>query len=116
MNRAQIIRAIDAGGLRQVRPSLLQVLKPSIRVVAAPKPRRRDLPIGSTRLGGWPDVAHGSSWPVVDEIPLEFVGQINLKEVVKFKAAAGLPRKGLLSFFFDGMLTGYDAGNAPDRA
>jgi hypothetical protein len=83
---------------------------------------------GETRFGGAPDLAKGAAWPmrtvapeagkkaaewqehhawiarqVTQELPFEFVGQIDLTETARHSAhAQGLPASGRLLFFWDG--------------
>lgn len=60
-----------------------------------------DLPIGSTKLGGRPDLPPDVSWPGWHGHPLAFLGQLNLADLHGFTSAADLPTRGLLSFFYD---------------
>ncbi len=54
-----------------------------------------------SKLGGSPDLEKDIEWPVdANNIPLSFVGQINLAEASKFDVDGLLPKTGLLSFFF----------------
>ena len=58
-----------------------------------------ELPVGATKLGGEPDLPHGTRWPTgVDDRPLAFVAQIALADLAA-AGAVGLPT-GMLSFFF----------------
>ncbi|WP_412468771.1 DUF1963 domain-containing protein [Pedobacter sp. KLB.chiD] len=50
-----------------------------------------------SKLGGMPDVADDFKWPAVDDLPLTFLGQINLSETSVFSSE--LPRTGVLYFF-----------------
>jgi uncharacterized protein YwqG len=54
--------------------------------------------IGASKIGGWPDLPSGFSWPSANDEPLAFVAQINLSEL---PLPSLLPRDGLLSFFYD---------------
>lgn len=66
--------------------------------------------VGTTKLGGAPDLPAGTDWPMVDGRPLTFVAQIDLAEVAPFDSRRLLPATGLLSFFYDtqGWPSGYD--------
>jgi len=68
-----------------------------------------------TRLGGLPDLPPGVAWPVVAGVLLEFVGQFRLADLAPYDVEGLLPQSGMLYFFFDGMLTGYDRGEGIDR-
>ena len=57
---------------------------------------------GTSRAGGWPDIAAGTPWPASrDKKPLAFVLQVDLAAVTSLGVAAGLPTTGLLSVFHD---------------
>lgn len=57
---------------------------------------------GISRLGGRPDLPAGCRWPTGANGPLSFVAQINLVDATAvLPTDAGLPRDGLLSFFYD---------------
>jgi uncharacterized protein YwqG len=70
------------------------------------------LPLGTSRLGGQPDLPVGHSWPAWDNpgkygrtagqgTLLSFLGQINLAELQAQVPTPDLPAQGLLLFFFD---------------
>ena len=75
--------------------------------------------IGSSRIGGRPDVPADFAWPMWeadgDSVPLSFVAQINLAELPDCPDRSLLPADGLLSFFYvchfdlyDGVICGHD--------
>jgi len=112
-NRQELIEAIRRGGLEHLLPSLSQVMGPALQLV--PIDGDADA-LGTTRMGGLPDLAPTTPWPHVDGIPLMFVGQVRLDDLTVIEHGEPLPPSGLISFFFDGMLTGYDEGKAADRS
>ena len=59
------------------------------------------LPIGSTKLGGIPDLPTNISWPFWNGIPQAFIAQINLSEMPNVPGASILPTNGFLYFFYD---------------
>lgn len=61
-----------------------------------------DLPLGTTKLGGRPDLPMDTRWPAVDDAPHSFVAQVNLRDVQRFDGTEILPADGILSFFYDG--------------
>jgi hypothetical protein len=88
-------------------------LQPSLRV----RPSRGRVRVGGSKIGGSPDLPEGSAWPTVDGIALAFVAQLDVREVARvFGKECPLPRRGLLSFFFDANLTDYENGRTPDRS
>lgn len=65
-----------------------------------------DLPIGTSKIGGDPDVPQGFVWPTTknpndSSRPIAFLMQINLAETAPFDKDNLLPKSGLLSFFYD---------------
>jgi hypothetical protein len=66
--------------------------------------RRTEIPAAASRLGGTPLAPVDWQWPIVEDEPLLFVGQINCAELRGLPGAALLPSSGLLAFFGD-----YDA-------
>ena len=69
------------------------------------KYQEQELPLGSSKLFGSPDVFDGFEWPFVEvdgeEYDLSFVAQINLAEVAKYDTQNLLPKHGMLYFFYD---------------
>lgn len=61
--------------------------------------RDSDSPVGSTKLGGSPDLPPGTPWPSFEGRPMAFVTQINLAEVGPLDELGLLPQAGILSFF-----------------
>lgn len=67
--------------------------------------------IGASRFGGTPDVPAGFQWPyyygasVLDDLaanrPLSFLAQFNCEELAKYDVDGLLPKRGLLSFFYE---------------
>ncbi len=55
--------------------------------------------LGGSRIGGWPDLTEGSSWPTWRGRPMAFIAQISLAEAHAAQPELKLPDTGLLSFF-----------------
>ena len=55
----------------------------------------------ASRLGGTPVAPPDWQWPIVDDEPLLFVGQINCAELAGMAGSELLPLSGLLAFFGD---------------
>ncbi|MCQ2385391.1 MAG: DUF1963 domain-containing protein [Clostridia bacterium] len=79
-------------------------------VVLYPEPCDEQLPVGTSKEGGKPDVPPDFVWPTFEGEdakgkrairPLSFLAQINLKEVKPFDTENLLPDTGLLSFFYE---------------
>ena len=67
--------------------------------------------LAASRLGGWPDMPAGVSWPTWQERPMAFLAQINLAEVALINPHLKLPKAGLLSFFLGCDEQTYKKGN-----
>lgn len=57
-----------------------------------------ELPVGTSRMGGRPDLPPGEPWPSCDGWPLSFLVQVDLATV---DTGGVLPSDGLLSLFYD---------------
>ena len=57
--------------------------------------------LGTSRLGGGPDLPEGFSWPIHKKRPLDFLLQVDLRDLSPFQGMELLPKDGLLSFFYD---------------
>ena len=63
--------------------------------------RRAEVEPAVSRFGGVPVAPQGWQWPVAEEEPLLFVGQINCADLRVLPGAEQLPASGLLAFFGD---------------
>lgn len=103
---AELSALIDKHHLGQYKDALLQ----HVLLAAALAPGRtaaQDIPIGSSKLGGEPDLPHDFNWPLRDGQPLSFIAQINLAEIPEIPGGK-LPGEGLLSLFYDDRVWGFD--------
>ena len=55
--------------------------------------------VGSSKLGGQPDLPDNLNWPTVDNKPMVFFGQVNLSEIKDLDKENILPKNGILYFF-----------------
>lgn len=80
---------------------------------------KEDIPIGTSKFGGNPDVPKDFEWfyysgedftGVTKKRPLSFLAQINCEEINKYDEDSLLPSKGILYFFYElsTMKWGYD--------
>jgi uncharacterized protein YwqG len=88
--------------LRQSLPEFCDRLMGLARPAIGLWPQRR-AEVGSmaSRFGGVAMAPPGWQWPVAEEEPLLFVGQINCAELRGLPSAEQLPASGLLAFFGD---------------
>ncbi len=115
MRREKIAAVFREAGLGEYLSGMEPLMKSAIRPVLDPREDEGEIPLGASKIGGHPDLPIEPPWPVVDGVLLEFVGQFRMEEVSALDETGLLPREGLLSFFFDGMLTGYEIGEVRDR-
>ncbi len=72
-----------------------------LRAIGLWPQRRGEIAVTASRFGGTPLAPPGWQWPVADEEPRLFVGQINCAEFCGLPGAEALPPSGLLAFFGD---------------
>jgi hypothetical protein len=88
---------LKQAGLGRIADGVAELGRESFSLQTTKMPDENIL-IGASKLGGWPDLPPGFSWPFVKNEPLAFVAQVNLSEL---PAPSLLPRDGVLSFFYD---------------
>jgi uncharacterized protein YwqG len=101
-----LLRATE---LSRVAEELEFLVMPSIRLKAT-RISENDLHLGTSKLGGLPDLPPHLQWPTWKGTPLAFIAQINLAEVHAFDSEEMLPASGILYFFYDAehVPVGYD--------
>lgn len=72
-------------------------LEPAISVKFSNKKHN----LGSSKLGGKPDVSTNFVWPTFQDRYLSFMGQLNLTDISKIWKESYLPKHGILYFFMD---------------
>ena len=99
---------MSASGLADYFDVLAPLAKQSIRITLDPRDENT-LPIGVSKFGGCPDLPCDVAWFRRERanIPLSFIGQVNLAEIAPFDLEHKLPECGMLYFF-------YDCSTAPD--
>ena len=95
---------LQAAGLGRFADSLVQLVRPSVRLVADPAVSAADP--AASRLGGAPDLPASTAWPRNEDVPLSFIAQVNLVGISAYDAEGVLPSDGLLSFFYDAVTQG----------
>ncbi len=90
----QLMNGIREFGLDAHRDFLLSMARPSIEITKT----NNAITPGCSKFGGIPDVPSAFTWPDHAFGPYRFIGQINLAEIPA--GEHGLPRNGLLSFFY----------------
>ena len=95
---------LKATSIKDLSGDIVKQAQPSIRLIPQKK-RSTDLKVGTSKLGGSPDLPIGVDWPLNDQSsparPLSFVAQLNLADLPQEGAKLGLPASGILCFFVD---------------
>lgn len=94
--RAELVQK----GLADHADALLDLMESSVRFESRAA-SDHDIPAGSSKLGGSPDLPEGVQWPTFRGRPQSFIAQVNLSEVRRLPGGEVLPASGLLSFFYD---------------
>lgn len=92
-----LLSGFNKGGLSRIGTELAKLSKECVRMRSTPR-ANESVPIGTSKLGGLPDLPPGLAWPKWKTSHLTFVGQMNLAEL---PASELLPDVGILSFFYD---------------
>ncbi|GBC61500.1 DUF1963 domain-containing protein [Desulfonema ishimotonii] len=100
MLSADIIKEkLTKHGLKPFADKIITRMKPCLRISC--KPVAGKLPVGTSKIGGQPDLPEAFPWPEWRNRPLSFLAQFNLGEIAAFPSAEVLPGEGLLLFFYD---------------
>jgi uncharacterized protein YwqG len=98
MNTEELRIHLASGALAEAQDTILRLAAPCVRL----RTERTDLeslPLGASRIGGWPDVPAGFEWPQWKGERQSFVAQFKLDEVPGIPGL-GLPSHGSLLFFY----------------
>ncbi len=80
MDRAAILTAFEQAGISRLLKDIDALAKPSIRLYTTPV-EETGLPVGTSKVGGLPDLPPDLSWPEFKGLPQSFIAQIRLPEV-----------------------------------
>ena len=100
MNKAALLTAFEQAGISRLLKDIDTLAKPSIRLYTT-LVEEATLPIGTSKVGGLPDLPPNLSWPEFDDLPQSFIAQIRLPEVQPYDIEGALPTIGMLWFFYD---------------
>jgi uncharacterized protein YwqG len=95
--RDDLMSELSIAGLTPIAAELANLSKECVRMRSA-RCADGNIALGSSKLGGAPDLPPGLAWPKWKTDYLTFVAQVNLAEL---PASDLLPKVGVLSFFFD---------------
>ncbi|MDQ6423651.1 YwqG family protein [Paenibacillus sp. LHD-117] len=96
----KVIEIIESSGLTRINKDLMNNLSYSNRMTAIIT-EEENIPLGSSKIGGKPDLPSYIHWPNENGKILSFIAQVNLEEVEL--RLYELPSAGLLSFFYDSL-------------
>ena len=89
----RIVKILRSKGLERIAEPVLRFRTEPIS--------ENDFSIGSSRMGGSPDLPIGIPWPTWDGRPLDFLLQLDLQEMPRKWGGDELPESGWLYFFYD---------------
>ncbi|QUW28395.1 MULTISPECIES: YwqG family protein [Bacillus cereus group] len=95
MNK-QIEVLIDKYGLTHLKEELINTVFPCVKVL--PK-QEETVAIGSSKMGGIPDLPCAFEYPMHKGSPLQFIAQFNLNDLQNIGMNHALPKTGMLYFF-----------------
>lgn len=115
--KAPIEKIIKQAKLERVSELVKGLYYPACKLISKkPKksgwymPERKGAPtLGESRFGGWPDLPSKGQWPIWNDRPMGFLGQINLAELSAVQCDIRLPKDGLLLFFLGCSEDTYDS-------
>jgi uncharacterized protein YwqG len=93
MSTEKVMTMLRSRGLEGIAESCLRFRSYPIQ--------EEDLRLGSSKLGGSPDLPTGIPWPTWNGRPLDFLLQLDLTEIPRNVADVLLPERGWLYFFYD---------------
>lgn len=98
--KEKILQLINKKGLARIRDDISSLLANSIRIRTSPI-KENSLPLGTSKIGGHPDLPPELEWPTWLKGPLSFIAQFNMGEVSKYDIEKILPPTRILYFFYD---------------
>ncbi len=97
----QALSFIHNSSLTRIADDLTNLLRNTISITTYLVDRATELPLGSSKIGGIPDLPPTIPWPEWDDQPIPFIAQINLADNAPYDYAEELPHTGMLFFFFN---------------
>ena len=98
-NQSELIQSLTRAGLGNCAQNIAAHAKGAVRFGGDLAGNDADIPIGSSKFGGYPDLPKGFEWPADH---LSFLCQIDLSEATRVGGLdGGFPASGRLSLFYD---------------
>ncbi|MCH9696468.1 MAG: DUF1963 domain-containing protein, partial [Gammaproteobacteria bacterium] len=111
--KLDLIANFEKAGLARVAPQLESLWSNSLILKTTRK--ARPLPVCESKLGGYPDLPDGFTWPMYQGEPLAFMGQLNLERLALQLPDSLLPKQGILAFFLSDTELGIEATFTPSK-
>ena len=107
---------MDERGLLGYYDAMAPLAKNSIQITLEEQEDDEDIPVGTSKFGGLPDLPDGMEWfrTAETDIPMSFVGQVNFSEAAVYDLEHKLPESGMLYFFYDCSPDGMPWGFNPE--
>lgn len=99
-NEEQIREIIQGSPLAGQVDDIMRLARPAVKMNAY-LVESGDLPKGTSRLGGTPDLLAGMPWRQNRGRPIEFLVQVNLADAMRAYAIPGMPSAGWILLFHD---------------
>ncbi len=99
-NKSDVEAMFVQMGLTRLLKDLDRLMQPSIRLHATPT-EESSLQIGSSKIGGLPDLPSDIPWPQWSGRAQSFVVQLRFEELQSDNTARHLPTQGMLWLFYD---------------
>ena len=96
MDRQEFEKQAGEAGLSRIAPQLWESALPAVGFTLSPEGDPR--PVGTSKLGGSPDLPASFAWPANE---IDFLLQINLADIRNYELQGLLPSEGMLTFFYD---------------
>ncbi len=93
-NKIEVL--IDKYGLTHLKEELINTVFPCVKVVPE---QQETVAIGSSKMGGAPDLPDTFEYPMYKGNPLHFIAQFNLNDLQNVRMNHNLPKAGMLYFF-----------------
>ncbi|UKS62137.1 YwqG family protein [Bacillus toyonensis] len=93
-NKIEVL--IDKYGLTHLKEELINTVFPCVKVVPE---QQETVAIGSSKMGGAPDLPDTFEYPMYTGNPLHFIAQFNLNDLQNVRINHNLPKTGMLYFF-----------------
>ncbi len=96
----EIRTALREAGLDRIADEVMRDALPGIRI-SPHVVDESELPIGTSKVGGHPDLPSSFDWPTWHGTPQAFIAQFHLPDLASDDVESVLPSSGMLYFFYE---------------